>query len=170
MNDIYPLTLLYDGDCAICRFEVASLERRDKLHRLRFVDIAAPGFDAGRWGRRNGFARFPSAAELDARIHAATAGHEILVGFQLVHGALLVPFSHQFRMLDKWNQGIGVSWPADVHGFRPRANVEEGNALPILHFHLVSLLRCQIKRQLAAFYFRKLLPIGAPRRPVGGEA
>lgn len=80
MNDIYPLTLLYDGDCAICRFEVASLERRDKLHRLRFVDIAAPGFDAGRWGRRNGFARFPSAAELDARIHAATAGHEILVG------------------------------------------------------------------------------------------
>ncbi|MBK8337194.1 MAG: DUF393 domain-containing protein [Sterolibacteriaceae bacterium] len=88
MNDIYPLTLLYDGDCAICRFEVASLERRDTLRRLRFVDIAAPGFDAGRWGRRNWGCRrlarflslFPSAAELDARIHAATAGHEILVG------------------------------------------------------------------------------------------
>lgn len=83
MNDIYPLTLLYDGDCAICRFEVASLKRRDRLGRLRFIDIAAPGFDTRRWSMRNGFSCFPSAAELDARIHAVTARHEILVGIDV---------------------------------------------------------------------------------------
>ena len=57
MSDIYPLTLLYDGDCAICRFEIAWLKRRDHRGRLRFVDIAAADLDARRWGRRNGFAR-----------------------------------------------------------------------------------------------------------------
>lgn len=102
MNDIYPLTLLYDGACAICRFEVASLEQRDRLHRLRFVDIAAPGFDAGRWGRRNGFARFPSAAELDARIHAVTAGHDILIGVDV--------FRHAWRAVGLGALAAPLGW------------------------------------------------------------
>ena len=87
MSDVYPLTLLYDGDCAICRFEVAALKRRDRQRQLRFVDIAAADFDARLWGRRNGFARFPSAKELDARIHAVTASGTILVGIDVLRYA-----------------------------------------------------------------------------------
>ncbi len=41
----YPLTLLYDGACPICRWEMDRLARRDALRRLVFVDIASPGFD-----------------------------------------------------------------------------------------------------------------------------
>jgi predicted DCC family thiol-disulfide oxidoreductase YuxK len=124
MNDIYPLTLLYDGDCAICRFEVASLERRDTLRRLRFVDIAAPGFDARRWGRRNGFARFPSAAELDARIHAVTAGHEILIGVDV--------FRHAWRAV-----GLGaLAAPLGWRLLRPLA--ERGYLAFARHRHALS--------------------------------
>ncbi|GHT93489.1 hypothetical protein AGMMS49545_12900 [Betaproteobacteria bacterium] len=48
---IYPLEFLYDGGCAICRFDVANLRRRDGQHRLTFVDITAPDFDPAPYGR-----------------------------------------------------------------------------------------------------------------------
>jgi predicted DCC family thiol-disulfide oxidoreductase YuxK len=56
------LTLLYDGDCPLCSREVALLRRRDRDGRIAFEDIAAPGFDAGRYGS--------SYEALMARIHA----------------------------------------------------------------------------------------------------
>lgn len=83
MNPIYPLTMLYDGACPICRREVAFLARRDRAARLRFVDFAAPGFDPQAWGQSQGFANFPDAATLDARIHGVTASHEIVVGLDV---------------------------------------------------------------------------------------
>ena len=43
-------TLLYDGECPLCSREIAMLRRRDRRGRLGFVDIAAPGFDAARYG------------------------------------------------------------------------------------------------------------------------
>lgn len=42
----YPLTLLYDGACPMCRLEMDRLRERDGLRRLAFVDVSAPGFDA----------------------------------------------------------------------------------------------------------------------------
>ena len=47
---LYPLTLLYDGACPICRFEMDRLRDRDGLRRLAFVDITGPGFDAAAYG------------------------------------------------------------------------------------------------------------------------
>jgi predicted DCC family thiol-disulfide oxidoreductase YuxK len=44
------LTLLYDGDCPLCLREMRWLQRRDKAGRLAFENIAAPGFDAARFG------------------------------------------------------------------------------------------------------------------------
>jgi predicted DCC family thiol-disulfide oxidoreductase YuxK len=49
-RDSYPLTLLYDGACAICALEMDKLHERDGLRRLRFVDISMAGFDAHRYG------------------------------------------------------------------------------------------------------------------------
>ncbi|MDR1888820.1 MAG: DUF393 domain-containing protein [Zoogloeaceae bacterium] len=48
---IYPLEFLYDGHCAICRFDVANLRRRDAQRRLIFIDIQAPDFDPAPYGR-----------------------------------------------------------------------------------------------------------------------
>jgi predicted DCC family thiol-disulfide oxidoreductase YuxK len=42
----FELEVFYDGDCPLCMREVRWLRRRDRRQRIRFVDIAAPGFDA----------------------------------------------------------------------------------------------------------------------------
>ena len=54
--------LFYDGDCPLCAREVAALKRLDRRRgRLALTDIAAPEFDASRYGRPQ--------EELMARIH-----------------------------------------------------------------------------------------------------
>jgi predicted DCC family thiol-disulfide oxidoreductase YuxK len=42
--------MLYDGECPFCIHEMRLLSRLDRGGRLAFADIAAPGFDAARYG------------------------------------------------------------------------------------------------------------------------
>lgn len=45
-SSLYPLTLYYDGACPVCLAEMRNLMlRNQRAQRLRFVDIAAPGFE-----------------------------------------------------------------------------------------------------------------------------
>jgi predicted DCC family thiol-disulfide oxidoreductase YuxK len=46
----WRVKLLYDGDCAFCRREIAWLKRRDREGRLALEDISALGFDPARYG------------------------------------------------------------------------------------------------------------------------
>lgn len=46
----FDIEVFYDGDCPLCAREVRWLRRRDRGGRIRFVDIAAPGFDPGEAG------------------------------------------------------------------------------------------------------------------------
>lgn len=78
-----PLTLLYDGDCPICRIEMDRLAERDMLKRLVFVDIAAPGFDASRWGA--------TLEDMRRLIHAVLPDGSLVSGmevFRLAYGAV----------------------------------------------------------------------------------
>jgi stearoyl-CoA desaturase (delta-9 desaturase) len=69
----YPLTLLYDRGCAVCRSEMDALRERDEGRgRLRFIDIAAPDFDAAPWGA--------TREQLNALIHAVDAQGRVHVG------------------------------------------------------------------------------------------
>jgi predicted DCC family thiol-disulfide oxidoreductase YuxK len=43
----FDVEVFFDGDCPLCRREIALLRRLDRRERIRFTDIAAPGFDAG---------------------------------------------------------------------------------------------------------------------------
>jgi predicted DCC family thiol-disulfide oxidoreductase YuxK len=43
--------VFFDGGCPLCSREAAMLRRRDRHAALEFIDIAAPGFDAARWGQ-----------------------------------------------------------------------------------------------------------------------
>ncbi|MDR3054535.1 MAG: DUF393 domain-containing protein [Zoogloeaceae bacterium] len=74
-TQIYPLEFLYDGGCAICRFDVAKLRRRDWRHRLIFIDITAPDFDPSPYGRRK--------EELLARIAARRADGVMVEGAEV---------------------------------------------------------------------------------------
>jgi predicted DCC family thiol-disulfide oxidoreductase YuxK len=79
----YPLTLLYDGACQLCKLEMDNLKARDALNRLVLVDIAQPGFDPA-----------PFGATLDAMqalIHARRPDGSLVVGvevFRLAYGAV----------------------------------------------------------------------------------
>ncbi len=76
-------TVLIDGDCPLCKREAAWLERRDKHNRLRFVDIAADGFDSSSYGR--------TFDQLMGSIHGVTASGEIVTGvevFRRAYGAI----------------------------------------------------------------------------------
>jgi len=64
-ESIYPLTLLYDRRCAVCRLEMDELRERDREAKLNFIDISQDGFDAAPWGA--------TLADLNAVIHAIDA-------------------------------------------------------------------------------------------------
>lgn len=76
----YPMEFLYDGECAICRFDVAHLRRHDRHGRLRFIDISGADFDPTPYGR--------SKAELLARITARRADGRIVEGPEVFRLAL----------------------------------------------------------------------------------
>jgi predicted DCC family thiol-disulfide oxidoreductase YuxK len=79
----YPLTLLYDGACPICRIEMDRLAERDALKRLVLVDIATPGFDAGRYGG--------TVEDMRRLIHAVLPDGTLVAGvevFRLAYGAI----------------------------------------------------------------------------------
>jgi predicted DCC family thiol-disulfide oxidoreductase YuxK len=66
----------YDGDCSVCSREVAWIHRRDLDGRIRFIDIAAPGFDADR------DAGIPIARLQDC-IQARLASGEVIEGVEV---------------------------------------------------------------------------------------
>lgn len=80
MNTNYPLTLLYDASCPVCALEMDHLRQRCEAagaaDRLRFVDIAAEGFDAAAFG-----ATFDA---LDAEIHGVRPDGSLIRGVQVL--------------------------------------------------------------------------------------
>ena len=81
--NVYPLEFLYDGDCPICRYDVARLRNADRKGQLIFVDISATDFDANVYDR--------TLSQLLARIHARRADGVIVEGpevFRLAMSAL----------------------------------------------------------------------------------
>jgi predicted DCC family thiol-disulfide oxidoreductase YuxK len=57
----FEVEVFFDGDCPLCRREIAFLRKRDRQGRIQFTDIAEPGFDPESVGR--------TRRELMARIH-----------------------------------------------------------------------------------------------------
>jgi predicted DCC family thiol-disulfide oxidoreductase YuxK len=46
----HDIEVFYDGACPLCMREIRMLQDRDRRQRIRFVDIAADGFDAASVG------------------------------------------------------------------------------------------------------------------------
>ena len=69
------IEVYYDGACPMCSREIAMLRRLDRAGRIRFVDIAAPGFDAAAVG--------VSQEALVARIHGRLPGGTLVEGVEV---------------------------------------------------------------------------------------
>lgn len=71
----FDVEVFHDGQCPLCAREIALLRRLDKRGRIRFVDIAAPGFDAGTVGL--------SRETLMERIHGRLPDGSIVEGVEV---------------------------------------------------------------------------------------
>ena len=73
------LLLLYDGACPVCSFEMRRLDGLDRAQRLDYLDIAAPGFDAARYGT--------TMEALMGRMHALAPDGRLLIGMDAIRAA-----------------------------------------------------------------------------------
>lgn len=74
-NAAWTVELFFDGECPLCTREVNLLKRLDRKARVRFTDIAAPGFEPGALGL--------DLATLMARIHGRLPDGTILEGVEV---------------------------------------------------------------------------------------
>jgi len=75
--------VFFDGECPLCRREIAMLRRMDRHGRILFTDLAGAGFDATVTGR--------TMDDLMARIHGRTSSGEWVEGvevFRRLYGEL----------------------------------------------------------------------------------
>ncbi|MHC4994440.1 MAG: thiol-disulfide oxidoreductase DCC family protein, partial [Planctomycetota bacterium] len=77
--DGWELKILFDGQCPMCRREIAWLRRRDTFGRLRFVDIADPAFDATRFGL--------DLASVHAVLHGVLPDGRVVKGMEVIRRA-----------------------------------------------------------------------------------
>lgn len=75
----YPITIFHDGNCPICRLDIANLRSRNVEDRLRFIDIAAPDFDPAPYGM--------TLAEFAAQIRAQLPDGSLITGMEVFRRA-----------------------------------------------------------------------------------
>lgn len=76
----YPLTLFFDGACALCRLEMDRLRERDGVRRLVFVDISAPDFDCAKHVADSGV----TTGDMRRLIHGRLADGTVLAGVKVL--------------------------------------------------------------------------------------
>ncbi|MDP1563202.1 MAG: DUF393 domain-containing protein [Pirellulaceae bacterium] len=97
------LEVFYDGDCLLCSREISWLKKKNVDGLIRFTDIAAPGFDAAKFGK--------TWDELMAEMHGRLPDGTWVIG--------LDTFDHLYRVL---RCGWMVRWTR-WSWFRPAANL-----------------------------------------------
>lgn len=98
--DSWDVEVFFDGACPLCRREIGFVRNRDRLHRLRWVDISCPDFDASSTGK--------TYEELMARIHARLPTDEWIAGVDV--------FRHIYSAIG-WAPLIAVTrWPGIRQG------------------------------------------------------
>lgn len=134
MNITYPIALLYDSACPVCALEMDHLRERDGAGRLRFVDIAAPGFDAAAWQT--------SYAALDAELHAVCADGRVLIGVPALRAAYAA---------------VGLGWVFAPSAFRPLAPLADaGYRLFARHRRAISRVAAPLIDALRAWRARRV--------------
>lgn len=107
----YPLTLMYDASCAVCRLEMDELRRRNRQGQLAFVDISAADFDLARHWPEAASAQGPSLQEMNTVLHGIGADGRIYTGVDTIRLAYAAV-------------GLGWLWaPTDWPVLRPLSDL-----------------------------------------------
>ncbi|MET0287383.1 MAG: DUF393 domain-containing protein [Polyangiales bacterium] len=75
----WDFKLLYDGECPLCVREVRMMEKLNRKGRLVLEDIAAPDFDASRYGR--------TFEQLMGSIHGVLPDGQLVTGMEVFRRA-----------------------------------------------------------------------------------
>lgn len=90
------LTILFDGLCPACAWEMKHLRRRDRVGAIAFVDIAAADFDPSKFGI--------TMDQAIGAMHAVRADGKLLIGPEA--------FIAAYRL-------VGLNWLAAILSFAP---------------------------------------------------
>ena len=71
----WDVEVFYDGECPLCRREIAMLRRWDRRSRIRFTDLTDPAFDPATVGR--------TRDQLMAEIHGRLPNGQLIVGVEV---------------------------------------------------------------------------------------
>jgi predicted DCC family thiol-disulfide oxidoreductase YuxK len=98
----FDVEVFFDGECPLCRREVAFIDKLNRRGRVRLTDIAAPEFEPASVGR--------DMSALMARIHGRLPDGTLIEGvevFRRVYSAI------GLGALSSVSRLPGVSWLAD---------------------------------------------------------
>lgn len=101
----FDVEVFFDGECPLCTKEIDVVRRLDRRSRVRFVDIAAPSFDAATIGRTH--------EELMARIHARLPDGHLVEGVE-VFRLMYASAAHGLRPLVALTRLPGVTQLLDA--------------------------------------------------------
>lgn len=94
-RDFGSIEVFYDGDCPICRREIAFLKNRDRKQQIQFTDLQQC--------ERLGSANFPTYRQLMGKIHARQPDGTWITGVEV--------FRRIYDVIG-WNQLVALSrWP-----------------------------------------------------------
>lgn len=75
MKNEYTIEMFYDGDCPLCVRETRFLQKLDRRQRIKFTNIAGPGFDPQDLGK--------SYTDLMAEIHGRLSDGRWVTGVEV---------------------------------------------------------------------------------------
>jgi predicted DCC family thiol-disulfide oxidoreductase YuxK len=133
------LTILYDGNCGLCRASVARLRRFDHGRRIELLDLHEPSVSA-RFPQvnREEALRLMQAVDPAGKVYAgvdawARAGL-VLPGWKLIAWPLLVPGIHFVagriyawvaRNRYRWNRELCADGSCSIHLGHPESDVHD---------------------------------------------
>lgn len=90
----FEVEAFYDGRCPLCVRWMRRVERRDRLGRIRFVDVTAAGFDARTVGRGQG--------ALLERIHGRLPDGRVIEGVEVLRRLLAAVGFRRSAAVSRW--------------------------------------------------------------------
>jgi predicted DCC family thiol-disulfide oxidoreductase YuxK len=103
----YPLTLLYDGSCPVCRLEMTEMMRRNHAGLLKFADMSAPDFDLAAYTQ----VQHTTWEAINAELHGMRPDGSFVLGVDAVRLAYEAVYAGMVWKPTRWPVLGQLLWP-----------------------------------------------------------